>query len=374
MTTIQVQPRVNKVMGFYVDKLDRNLILTNLNYSGNQIDPKDSTEQLAMQLAAVYQDLSDDKKIRCNLCKAIADEGLDTCPFCGHDEGEPVKQQGKAEAQPMEEAEATDNPNKGKKKKKEKKNGASSEVPASDLKASTAIRTERELDEAVKDVDRLKSDAAGSYWQLGHRIREIHDQQLWKLRTETDEKGKVKPRWKTWESFCNGELSMTPKSANSAIDVSQHYSEEQVRLWGRSKLDLLLRAPPIERERILKEKVEKGASAREVEAEVRKAKSKSGFTRPTRGNRGGKTAEAQAKSPTKQVTIASLLGVQTIKAYKKPATLKGVDWKEVPRAKRLADQPIGVWNLLNDVVAYISVSESAGGELQFKINVVREEE
>jgi hypothetical protein len=369
---------VNAVTEIYIEKLNRNLIIAALSGGGKLVDPNDTTQQLSLQLHMTFQSLPDSEKSRCDNCKGVSATDLDLCPYCGFSEGVPLVSESPKKGEKKLEADMTDTstekPKKGKKKKEA--NGAlvATPVAANDLKPSGVIHTQRELDAAVAEVETLKGSAATGYWALGRAIERIHVQQLWKLRQETDEKGKTKLRWKTWEAFCHSELKMTPKTANRAMDVATRYTEEQIRLWGATKLELLLQAPPEERERIMKEQVEKGAGKREIEKEVRKAKSKAGFTRPSRGTHGGKTDATQTKSVgSKNIVVAEIIGTQTIKAYKRPASLKNVDWKEQVRAKKLADEPIGVWRMLNDVVAYISVTTSAAGELQFKIAVQREE-
>lgn len=389
MTGIQV----NAITGIITEKLNRNLILSALTAAGKTSDPSDTTQQLSMHLHMAYKSLPNESLARCANCKGVSNIELDVCPYCGSTEGDPLvelpENEKKLEAK-MTTEEKVDKKQKSV-KKKEKSNGAESVnggkggnengVSAlaamelvNDLKPSSQLHTERELDTAVARVTALKSDAAGSYWALGRAVENIHANQLWKLRMETNEKGKTLPRWKTWEAFCHHELNMSPKSAGKCIDVSTRYSEAQIRAFGPSKLELVLHAPPEERERIMKEKVEKGAGAREVADEVRKAKEKSGYVRATRhaGGKGGKTSAKQTRTTTK-IVVAELLGTQTIKAFKRPASLKNVDWKEQARAKKLADEPIGVWNLLNDVVAYISLVPSATGELIFKLQVTREE-
>lgn len=376
MTTTETTPRINALTGIHIDKIDRNRIIAALKEHNRDVDGSDSTQQLAVQLFGVFKDLSYKDKVRCTQCKGVANKELDVCPFCGHDEGDDLPEPGASVGETKEEAQMTTTEEKPKKKKKKEHaetNGAAVAAVPDDLQASSSLRTERELDQAVANVEKLKVDSAGSYWQMGHQIAEIHTLGLWKLRVEVNEKGKTKARWSTWEAFCNAELKMTPKSANAVMDVAKGFTEDQVRLWGRSKLNLVLQAPPETRAAIL-EKVTTGASKREIEKEVRKGKADAGYTRPSRGVRGGKTSATQKQKGTKQIVVANILGLQTVKCYKKPASLKNVDWKEQPRAKKIGDVPIGVLQLANDVSMFITMTESAGGELQYKVQTLRDEE
>jgi hypothetical protein len=384
MTMTETQVTRTNSIGIYIDRVDRNRILATLKAYNAIVESSDSTNQLAVQLFGIYDRLPNQNKIRCTKCKGVASRELDVCPFCGHDEGDDLPDvpevgvvAGNGEGS-NHEAHMTEMPEgivKVKKKKKAAAHGAESNgasVVDADLTPSSELRTERELDQAVANVEKFKIDSASTYWLMGVQIADIHKNQLWKLRVEVNEKGKVKPRWSTWESFCNAELKMTPKSANASMDVVKNFTEDQVRLWGRSKLNLVLQAPPEARPQLI-EKIKEGASHREVEKEVRKGKAEADFTRPSRGARGGKTSASQAKQSTK-IMVANILGSVTVKAYKKPASLKDVDWKEQARAKKLADQPIGVLELTNDVSMFIMLTESAAGELQYKVLTKRNAE
>jgi hypothetical protein len=393
MTMTETQATRTNSIGIYIDRVDRNRILATLKAYNAIVESSDSTNQLAVQLFGIYDRLPIQNKIRCTKCKAVASKELDVCPFCGHDEGDDlpdvpevgvVAGNGNGEGS-NHEAHMTETLIEGTvkvKKKKKAAHGAESNgagdvaVVVDDLQTSGTLLTERELDQAIRNVEKLKVDYTGCYWQIGRMIGEIHDQQLWKLRLETNEKGKAVARWKTWESFCNAELRMSPKSAGRAMNVSAQFSEDQVRLWGRSKLDLVLQAP-VEARPALIEKIKAGSSKREVEEEVRKGKAESGFVRPSRAvdGRGGKTSETQTKGKqSTKIMVANILGSVTVKAYKKPASLKDVDWKEQARAKKLADQPIGVLELTNDVSMFIMLTESAAGELQYKVLTKRNAE
>lgn len=374
MTTTEAQSRINALTGIHIDKVDRNRILQALKDAGKEIDPTDSTEQLAVQLHMVYDGLPNERKIRCLKCKGVGDEQQSICPFCGCEDGESV--------------DAKPNGKEGKSKREkgakvDKANGTAAVVAADDLQPSSEIRTVRELDAAVADIESLKGRSAAAMWQLGRRIADIHQHQLWKLRVEVAEGGKATARFKTWESFVHTELKMSPKTAARAMDVALHYSEQQVALWGTLKLDLLLSAPPEERERIMKEKVEAGAGTREIEQEVKRTKAQAGFKRETRdkSGRGGRRSETQVnkaaaekkKEGSKQITIANIIGTQTVKLYKRPASLKNVDWKAQPRAKKIADQPIGILELENDVEMLLAVQETSTGELAVKVITQRVE-
>ena len=68
-----------------------------------------------------------------------------------------------------------------------------------------------------------------------------------------------------------------------------------------------------------------------------------------------------------KLTVASILGKETIKLFKKPASRSD---EPVP-AKRLADQPYGSFDLGNDTRCYLYVTTNAAGELVIKRDIRR---
>jgi hypothetical protein len=177
------------------------------------------------------------------------------------------------------------------------------------MNAVSVVLGLRELEQSIARVVKFRMDSAGCYWRMGKEIRDIHENQLWKLRVEVDERGKANPRWKTWEAFCNAELKMSSKSVASAMDVAANFTEEQVRTWGRSKLHLVLQASPELRSELIA-RVAVGTSHRELERLVRDAKAKDGFVRASRGVRGGarmKSAEVKKALKVAQRMLAAEL-------------------------------------------------------------------
>ena len=248
-----------------------------------------------------------------------------------------------------------------------------------DAIVSSKVHTERELDEAVKDVERLKVAGSVAFYHLGQRIVEIQDQNLWKLRTEKDDKGKVSVRWKSFDAFCNQELGISPQSASSLGALARNYSENDIKTFGTKKLGLVLQAPRSEQPRI-EAKVRAGASKREIEKEVRKVnrertdvdtKSRTGKARAAAATKHREKAKAKAKS-TSVITVAKILGSETIKLIKRPTKIGG-DLSEAVRAKKLSDEPYGFIQLASDVTMHFYVTSDAAGSLVLKVKTVRDE-
>lgn len=256
-----------------------------------------------------------------------------------------------------------------------------------DAIVSSKVHTERELDEAVRDVEKLKAAGSVTLYQLGKRLVDIQDNQLWKLRTDKDQKGKVGVRWKSFDAFCHDELGISPSNASSLSNVARNFSENDVKLFGTKKLGLILQAPAEERPR-LKAEVEKGASKRAIETEVRKvnrergdkvnavATTNKGSQRISKGQaKATENRRATAKSKAKvtsQIAVAKIMGNETIKLIKRPARFGG-DNSDAPRAKKLSDEPYGTLQLASDVTMHFTVTSDASGSLVLKVKTVRDE-
>lgn len=377
--------KVNAITGIVLEHLNRPLIVAALNRLGEEFanpPDDDNAEQLSTSLFMYYTTALPLKdQIRCQKCKGIGDINEDTCSYCGHDEGDPVEVVQKTEQPNPKEAPVTTTETATPKKE----NGATRTAKAAaalvvdDTKPSSMIRAERDLDQAVDGVRKAMTDAAFSGWKLGVLIGEIKNGNLWKLRTVKDDKtGKEKARYQTFDAFCINELQMTPRSANNWATVAANFSEDQVKTVGSSKLQLILQAPPEARPAIQK-MAEDNVPAREIKKHVKKARKESKTTETTRTS--AATAANEKKASAKTITVANVLGSKNIKLYKRPASLKGVDFDKgvdkdgaaLPRAKKLADEPCGYEELENGVTQFYAIMESASGELVLKVMRKREE-
>lgn len=376
--------RINSITGIIIDKLDPKLVAAAIAEVKLDVDPGASLEQAAVALYGYYDEHTPKKdRAVCASCKALSNGDLNECPFCGSEEalavdGVPVssahdvsaaakKATNKAGEQQMTTAAET----------AKKTNGKSHVALVKDdtTTKSSAIRTERDLDAAVAEVHRLKGEGALAYRHIGEfMMKHIYGPQLWKLRTEGG-----KPRYKNVDAFCNDELGMSPQHAWKLMDVARNFTDAQVKAFGTTKLGLLLEAPKEEQSKIQK-RMEAGelTTKREVEKEVRKANK--GLVGKERKNRHGKTGAsarlgtAGTGASTKAITVAKILGLQTVKLFKKPANVKKFDPKELDRAKKIGDVPFGFLELTNEVKMYFALHQSAAGELVLKVNTVRDEE
>lgn len=245
---------------------------------------------------------------------------------------------------------------------------------------STGLATVADLDTAVNEVHDLKSRGAALAWQLGKKIKDIADKQLWKLRTQRDATGKEVPRHKTVDQFFEAELGIGRHHAYKLMDVSGAYSEREVMQQGSTKLSLLLSLPDTERAP-LNEQVAAGQplpSVRQLKKGVQEKKA--GHVTPTRGGKPDrlvKARKAKADKPsTTRITTVALDGVQKVKLFKTEATdgkLGKLDFNELAASKRVGDRPVGKLELSNHATMYFRLVQSAAGELVLKVWASRDE-
>lgn len=300
----------------------------------------------------------------CDTCKGKSDMKLEACPYCGlvDDEGnpEPGDEDEELEGDEFEktvaEPQAAIVP-------------AAQALPSTDLKASSTLVTERELDELVREIHQLKGATAIGGFLIGRKVGEIYDGQMWKLRTED---GKT-PRYRTFESFCNAELGIGHTHAYDLMDVSKKYTEDQVRAFGTKKLSIIIKAPPEDQPALLAD-LEKGDGRKALEEKVKKLKQDKEYVRPTRNPKtgGGRKGTAGNKR-VQRVDVESLFGRVTVKLFKKPAD-KVYDPKKLTRARKIGDLPHGEMTLSNGVVQKFLVTEDGSGDWKLIVETRADDE
>lgn len=406
----------NALAGFLVNAIDGDVMRTYIEDNALDIDVEGVTdEQIGVALHMHFQETvkNDAERCLCEECLGVSSLTLETCPYCGDagveaDEAEePSTEEPAAAADTSDEddereakeadqsatdevetsalaaqIEAAEPKKTTNKKTREKKNmsteaavnGTSSKknaALATTTKGSKALVSATDLDKAVHDVEKLKGSAAESFWELGKKIVEIDEKQLWKLRV-TD---KGAPAYKGFDAFVTAELKMSPAHAYNAMECARGYeTAAEVRALGHTKAVLVLKAAPEDRP-ALAEKAKAGASKREIAKGVAESRAKHGSPKKTlKAKAGAKGAAAKAKNhatKTEKVSIANIEGSKTIKLFKRPESLRALDFSALPRAKRIGDVPFGKHELTNGVVQYFSVLEK-DGELVLKIETRRD--
>jgi hypothetical protein len=241
-------------------------------------------------------------------------------------------------------------------------------------KIKLARAGEADLDAAVEEIRRLKSGVATAHWELGRKLLEVYDSQLYKQRCDADGKPGV---YKTagFEGWVRAECGFTVANAFLIMDVAKHFTREEVEVFGYSKLGLALKAPTPEQTKLLVEAVKSGGTYQEIKQAVEKMQAENPVRRAARdGTRRGQNINSGRKKvlavpggevPDKLkkhnvISIATIPKRQRIAIMAKPAK-RG----EAPRpAKKLTDEPFFTMEFENEVVMKFTISHNAQGELQ----------
>jgi hypothetical protein len=304
----------------------------------------------------------------CDRCKGDSDIDLECCPYCGDGDEEQTPQQVNAIGDALvalakeEGAKPPGKPAKPPKPDSSKNAAALAKAASKALSKSDKVKTEADLDAAVKRVNVIRRAGAMCAWELGVEIGRIFDERLYILRTTKD--GHV--RYKNWSQFCQVELGMSRDQSYKLIDVARLFKREDVERLGTEKLSLMVQVPEGERQRLL-EAARAGMSKRGVKDEIRLLGSGSkpaGSPRDPTGARSragaaGKAASQQAARPRddKSITVVTQLGRTTIKLFARPKA-KGADPK---RATSLAQDPFGEERPVNGIrISYRIVKTPQG--------------
>lgn len=367
-------------------KLNEDLIKSALSAAGITPDPKAKPAQLANLLQAHYVKTTPKDKIGgCDVCGGISPLDLDSCPFCGSGEevsgdaapeapsdvlqAEEAKEAEEGTTPPFEIVPATATP------EGEKKKGKGGRKPkVVEIEVLPEGVTVEALDAALIEVKTLRSTANGSVWDLGAKIAQIHDGQLYKARKGDDG---TSFKYKSFATFAEAELGISHTYAYNLIDFSKQLTRDQVALFGPSKALLYLKAPDATKPTVL-ELIEKDAPKREIEKIVSdaKAEAKAKGEKTSRGEeetgrkQRGVGEGRKAKSDPDKITIATLVGKKVVDLYKKP------EGKKAPseRASTLADFPVGILDLENGVRMTMAVVADATGKLSITVNTKRIEQ
>lgn len=391
--------RVEGILMRRVNAASVDAVLAALDISVHPKAPIEKRVEVLSKHFAKSDDLSE-----CDVCGGFSDPDLPACPFCNdgeegvpqgleaklaaeddeeppassQDEVPPVPEQsssGDLEAQAAEEESESDPKTAVRERRRVRKPVQKAPPPAAHAtpkeKASTAlakvngattVQTVKTLDKAVAELRAAIQDARVSAYHLGLRLYAVFHADLWKLRP--GEKSTVK--YKTWDQFLEAEVpEITTRYAYQLMKVSQAYAEKEVNEVGVTKLYITLQVDEKEVQARLLEQAKGGASKSDLIREARaskpaKASSGKDHSRTQRQKTGTKAGKGESK-----ITVVALLGKHTSKAY-----ANGSEDKE---ARRLADQPWGYIDMVNDVRVFVSLVETPKG-LRFKWDIRRVED
>ncbi len=220
--------------------------------------------------------------------------------------------------------------------------------------ASHVLVPEPALDRHVAEVKNLQDRTAADGWALAKLIAEGAEGDLFKRRKGAD--GTV--AYKSYEQFASAELGMSRKYVHALIQIAKEFPDpsEEVKRLGTTKLRLLVTAPPEKKEEVL-ERIKRGEKVgrRQLQAET------------------GRKPDDKSKKVdrSKQITVASIEGKQTVKLYCKPTTRGEFDIKQARPAKKIDDVPWGWLDLANDVRLSFTLMKNAAGEFLIKTQIQR---
>lgn len=308
--------------------------------------------------------------VQCDRCDGISDAVLTECPFCG-DAGElemevaaaPEAPQDAAQDEPQDEdddaidAEVIEAPAPAQKAPKGKKAPPVAEattknppkavkvakadkVPAAALAAPTKAELAKveQLDEQCAKVKTLTVTAAQSLWDVGQALSKIHDKDLWKMRRVNNV-----PVHVSFRRFVQDELGISHTYAYQMMEVAKEFTRKEVEQIGVNKLRLVLQAPPEKRAQAL-EAAAGGASNQQL------------------------AAMGRPPAPRNAVTVAMMLGTQTLPAYSR--TRK--DGESPALARKVQEDPWTLIPLENGAQIKVVLTSSPTGELSFVVEVTRD--
>lgn len=367
-----LKEKAARVYGVLTEHIDEEAVTAALE--SLDLPTEGTVEERVGRLVAHFREATPaDRLAKCDVCEGKSDAALETCPFCGtgddddDDAGDDDDAEDGIEDETEDETEDVEVPPEPLKAepKASKAEPKGKGVKAKKVKAELAVVdvdprfSIKDLDAAVERANQLTRAGAVVAFELGLQLKQIHTDQLWKLRKGED----GTPVYKSFEAFVMAELEISRQTAYEQIDVSANYDKADVERLGYKKLALLLKAPEGKRAE-LKSHAEKGASYRELAAEVKNARVGAGGGKRDTGRkttpegkanasgRGGKNAETQT------ITIAALLGKQSVPMYK---SLKKTGSKELVPATSLDDDPWAYVELKNGVVEVFHIAKTAKG-------------
>ena len=287
----------------------------------------------------------------CDNCgaRSLIDENVPACPFCGVGE-EPVS--GKVETA-IPDGEAVIDPETG----EVLETGVRAIVAEGAVEATAEIVPSKDLDVLVEEIQRLNRDATATVWVLAGKVSELNKSERWKERRTV--KGAV--AYSKFEEFVKTELGMTREYVQTLQRCYVNYTEKDFAEVGVSKLRMILQFPKESQQEML-DKVRTGEvpGKRALEREKNKA--------PGRRALKAKKDTTKGKSaPTNAITVAAVEGKHSIKLNKRMPSKSD----PLQPAKRLADEPWGVWDAANDVRFFFFVTTNAAGQVLLQFNVKR---
>lgn len=251
------------------------------------------------------------------------------------------------------------------------------------------------FDQHITKIKAFQVGQVVSGWSIGNELKAIEADGSWKERRTAD--GQV--AYRTMEQACHAELNMSRRYMRELITICDRFSEHDVRLFGPTKIRVLMQLEEAEQQKLLDSARGTGVVPSRLELE-RMVPTQDGGERtgkhlqlgegsgsksadvqsdPVKGAKGkgrkglggaGKARKPEAAAPREgMVTIATMLGKQSCDLYKKPTSKQDPD--DYERAKKIEDIPWGHIDLTNNVRIFIQIVRNPKGELRALWDVKR---
>jgi hypothetical protein len=331
-----------------LDKVDQKVIVASLKKL--KLATAGSLDALAARLKEDQDKVPDEKAFNCTTCGGRSAEIFDRCPYCGDGE---VDDETKDEADEVPEAK-TEKAKKAAAQKLAKTKGTGAPM-AVKPEVATQIVTEADLDKAVAEIRDIKADTAERIYRLGHKIKHLHDLDLWKLRQRGG-----KPKYENFRKFCGEELQMSHEWAYNLMKMARAFSVEDVKEIGHSKLGIVMKVPPKFQAKLLAA-AKDGASKRDLIDQSRELRGATS-TRSTRSD-----APPAAPPPDDKITVVRRLGRVVIPLFKRPAS----EDEQATPARAINDDPWAREELENGILQTYRVTMNRAGEWQLVIEAQR---
>lgn len=230
---------------------------------------------------------------------------------------------------------------------------------------------ESDLDRALNEYRQIKLAAALQIWELGGKLLEIYERQLYLLRTKGD-----KAAYSNWRQFVQAELDISVRFSYQLMDIRLLFTPHDVETVGVTKLNVMINLPEADRNKLLAQVKREGTPFERVREEVLRLAGGTGRRTTGRSKKAeaataaaAKKAEEKRAERGQRVTVAYQLGRTTVPLFaKRPG-------EKTPgkRAKKVTENPVGSEPAVNGVLTHYRVVQQAAG-LVLVIERVREPE
>lgn len=299
--------------------------------------PKDLVDKLVIKFAG-----SDKEFLTCDECEGQSPDDLDACPYCGAGDEDDLAVAKKANEKAIE------------------RKGKADVVPSP-----------AELDKHLKKIEKFKEGIYKNWWALGNEYRMVRDDRSWAARL--DENGQAV--YRSFEAWCQKEAGHARKFVTQLIDMSVHFTPEQVDKYGKGPLAVLVAAPEEDRVNLLKDLEAKELTISELTQRVKEAREARNVKRRKTTNPNSKKEMPVGGRKPENVTVVFPVGMVEVPLFEVQKAPKGKHPPEQIPATSADGKPWGVFDTaVNGVKVFLSLKHNKAGNLVAILHASREED